>query len=105
MLKFWHVVVKGLIEMNGDLRPFCTERLGLHLTLTPIMDENAFYIELYRKTQTLGVNRPLTVPGVFLRLVLNIATLSTFSLCRLRSFRSCSRVGTPLEEEASLFPG
>ena len=27
--------------------------------VTPIMDENTFQIELYRKTQTLGVNRPL----------------------------------------------
>ena len=38
-----------------------TKRLRLRLPLTPMIDENAFYIELYRKsqTQTLGINRPL----------------------------------------------
>ena len=43
------------------LRPVHAERLRLRLQLTPMMDENAFYIKLYRKsqTQTLGVNRPL----------------------------------------------
>ena len=44
-----------------DLRPIYTEHLCLRLPLTPMMDENAFYIELYRKTQTqtVGVNRPV----------------------------------------------
>ena len=48
---------------NPTLRPVYTERLRLRLPLTPMMDANAFYIKLYRKTQTqpLGVNRPLKV--------------------------------------------
>ena len=33
------------------------------LPLTPMMAENLFYIELYRKTQTLYVNRPLGNTG------------------------------------------
>ena len=39
--------------------PVYTEHLRLRLPLTPMMDEIAFYIKLYRKpqTQTLGVNR------------------------------------------------
>ena len=50
------MLISGIIN---DLRPVYTERLRLHLPLAPMMDENAFYIKLYRKTQTLGVNRPL----------------------------------------------
>ena len=44
-----------------QLRPLYTKRLRLRLPLTPMMDEIAFYIKLYRKTQTqtLGVNRAL----------------------------------------------
>ena len=41
------------------LRPVYTECLRLRRPLTPMMDENAFYLELYRKTQALGVNGPL----------------------------------------------
>ena len=42
-----------LIRPNlGALRPVYTERLRLRLPLAPMMDENAFYIKLYRKTQT-----------------------------------------------------
>ena len=43
------------------LRPVYTERLRLPHPLTLMMDANAFYIEIYRKTQTfsLGINRPL----------------------------------------------
>ena len=40
-------------------RPVYTEHLHLRHALTPMMDENALYIELYRKTQTLSVNRAL----------------------------------------------
>ena len=41
------------------LRPVYTERL--RLPLAPMMDKNAFCNELYTKTQTLYVNRPLKV--------------------------------------------
>ena len=45
------------------LRPIYTEGFGLRLPLTPMMDANTFYIEIYRKTQThlLGVDGPLGV--------------------------------------------
>ena len=46
-------------SINGALKPVYTERWRLRLTLIPMMDENAFYIKLYRKT--LGVNRALTL--------------------------------------------
>ena len=47
-----------LTEKDTDTEIFVyTEHLRLRLPLTPMTDENAFYIELYKKTQTLGVNR------------------------------------------------
>ena len=53
-----HLYSHGTVRL-ALLRPVYTQRLRLRHSLTPTMDENACYIKLYRKTQMLGVNRPL----------------------------------------------
>ena len=57
-----HKYKKGLTD-KIELRPVYTKRLRLRLPLTLTLDANAFYIKLYRRTQsqTLGVNRPLQI--------------------------------------------
>ena len=52
------ILIQFYFDVDGPLRPVYTEHLCLRLTLTPMIDENVFYIQLYRKTQTqpLGVN-------------------------------------------------
>ena len=52
-----------IIKEMRRLKPVYTEHLRMRHSLTPMMDANSFYIEMYRKTQTLslGVNGPLNV--------------------------------------------
>ena len=69
------VLIKYTVKhANGQvLRPVHTKRLRLRHPLTPMVDKNAFYIELHRKTQTqtLGVNRPLDQFQFLLFLAIN----------------------------------
>ena len=55
--KFYRLFISVTWLIWVRLRPVYTERL--RHPLTSMMDENAFYIILYRKTQTLSLNRPL----------------------------------------------